>query len=459
MNARAIGAELASLTAAALCAYGATAFAVAVLADGGPISIAAPVGAVVLSYGLARSLRALSLSEQAARLGACALSLMALYLILRLEIAGDLRLWDLRWLGDGVLAIARRGDVDAGATVAIAVIGAVWWWGLQRGSSEVTLHRLTGELSSGLVILMLGAAFAPAAGAPDALRWLPITYLPLALIALALANVRSNEAESSRPFLRSYAMWTGGVLAAIAGLAVLASFVHPPSLDSAGNGVAVVGNALLTAVVLVVSPFVVAVAWAVEHIAGWLLGGSELPDPPAVDEAPPILPEEDQDPGTWAGVIGTVVRSAVLGAALATAMTLLWLATRRRRSRGEDEVAAREAVEGVPGRPLGSLQSLLSGALAHLPIPHRRGPRDPVGRLYVSVLRQSAAQGLARPLAATPLEFAPALRAHWGSPVVEAISRAYSESRYGGLRHGREEVEGLRSEWEVLARRERGGFA
>jgi hypothetical protein len=272
-----------------------------------------------------------------------------------------------------------------------------------------------------------------------------------ALLALALTNLKTTRADAERPFLSFYASWTGGLLAAIAVLALLVSFANLPTITVAGEGVYVVLRAIGIGLALLVAPFLIGAAWLLDLLLGWLPEGADLPDPPPPVDLDPPEDEEDGPPG-WVTVLGYVLRSGAVLLFAALVVGLFWgfLRRRTRRAAADDEV--REDAGVVPGGRLADLRAMLSGALAGLPGWSRGVPADAIGKLYVSVLKQSADRGVVRPAAATPLEFAPALHSHWGSPVVASISAAYSAARYGRVQPSDQELERLRADWEELRR-------
>ena len=73
-----------------------------------------------------------------------------------------------------------------------------------------------------------------------------------------------------------------------------------------------------------------------------------------------------------------------------------------------------------------------------------------VRRLYHEMLEQAAGAGLERPQAATPLQFAPLLDAHFASDVPSAITGAFAASRYGAHDVGEPVVSELRERWHAL---------
>jgi hypothetical protein len=78
--------------------------------------------------------------------------------------------------------------------------------------------------------------------------------------------------------------------------------------------------------------------------------------------------------------------------------------------------------------------------------------RDAIGKLYVTMLESAAEQGLARPVAATPHEFAPQLDAHFHSQLPSSISSTYASVRYGGRDAAEDEVARLDSQWREMQR-------
>lgn len=459
MNGRVIAAEVTGLVAAALWVYSGTALAVAALGDGASVSIWAPVAVVGLSYGLARLLQGFDVSEGALRLWGVGLSVGLLYLILRTDIVGDPYVWQMGWLVDLFSEPGRTLEGREGAVTEVVLLGAAWVWGTARGARESTFDGLLGDVSLGLLVVLPGAAFAPAADAPGALRWLPVPYMAAGLLALALAHLGSVEVDRRRPFLGVWTTWTGGSLGIMAGLAVLVAFWDPPSMEAVGRALAMAADGVALLVVYVLTPFVFVLAWVIERLMDWLAVRQDMPEealePIQMGGPPELLTDaEEGETALWAKVLGYVLRSGVVVLVIVFALAILWFAFQRFSRRREDDVEVREEVMPGEGGPLGDLRALFAGALGRLRGRATGGPRgrDAIGRLYFSVLRRASARGLPRPPAATPLEFAPRLEEHFGSPVPGEVSRAYAEARYGRRPRPRREVERLRSRWEEDAR-------
>jgi hypothetical protein len=230
-------------------------------------------------------------------------------------------------------------------------------------------------------------------------------------------------------------------------------------MEAAGRALMLAGEGVALLLFYVTMPFVFVLAWVIEHLMDWLAVRQEVPeeplDPIQMGGPPEVLADAEGETPRWAKVLGYVLRSGLVVLAVALVLAVLWFAFQRLSRRRGGEVEVREDVVPGEGGALGDLRSLFAGALGRLRGRARGGPRgrDAIGRLYFSVLRRAGDRGLSRPPAATPLEFAPRLEEHFGSPLPAEITDAYAEARYGRRPRPRREVESLRSRWEEDARR------
>jgi Domain of unknown function (DUF4129) len=297
------------------------------------------------------------------------------------------------------------------------------------------------EVSVGLVVVLVAAAFGSAAEAPEALRWLPVPFMVTALLALAFMHLQSVPSEAGRRSVSGSSLVVGATVGGIALLALGAGFLALPSIDVASDGLVAIGEGVLNAIGVVLWPFV--------QVFSWLFGvfdfGFDQPEQEMPQGEEPVREEEESEPSLLSELLGYVIRGGLLVAGIALALTLIWFAFRRFTRRGDratDET--REEIETETGNR-GDLRSLLAGAMGRLRF--QRGGRDAIGRLYVSMLRSASQRGLERPPATTPLEFAPRLEAAFGSAAPEEITRAYTEARFGARPPDASEVDRLRSAW------------
>jgi hypothetical protein len=77
-------------------------------------------------------------------------------------------------------------------------------------------------------------------------------------------------------------------------------------------------------------------------------------------------------------------------------------------------------------------------------------PEDPVRRVYVQLLRRSAAAGVTRPPNATPDEFGGRMAGHWPDVAFDlgAITEAYVQRRYGEVQPELEALGRLGRHWQ-----------
>lgn len=454
MNGRALAAETASLTAGGLWVYAGAALVVATVGDGASLSPAAVAAVIVLSYGLTRLLRQLDLEQGTLRLWGAGLSIALLYLILRIDIAGEPYLWRLGWIGDLLSDPGKTLEGRGSAAAEVIVLAAAWGWGITQGGRLFTLESALRNVSLGLIVVVVVSAMAPSADAPNALRWLPLPYLAAGLLTLALAHFLSVELDRHRPFLYQWALWMGGMLGAMGGIALLASYIDLPPLSPVGEALQLALRGVVLGIAVIVAPLILGFAWVLEIVFAWL-ASDDLFVPEEVDTSQ-LMEEVEQNKGgppRWAFFLGVVLRGGAIALGFVLALTLLWFLFRRFFRRSEDEAEVREEVTAEAGDLLGDLRSLFTGALGRLRGRGAGGLRgyDAIGRLYLSMLSRAEAGGLLRSPATTPSEFAPRLDAHFGSDVPGEISQAYAEARYGDRLRPEQQIDELRSRWDELS--------
>jgi hypothetical protein len=427
----------------ALWSYAAVAVVVAVLGHGeGPAPSFIGVAAVVVgSFALARALQETELSDAQFRGVGAGASAVAIFAIVHIEYAATTPPWDLAWMR---ALVVHPEDVHAHIVVATVALMLLWMRGIVRSQRSLQFDGVLGSAALGLVPVAIAAGAAPPVHGPDAFGPLAIAYLPLALGALALYQVP----DSYRP-LRGYAaQWGAGaaiVLVVAATLTVIAAAIDPGALGV----LAPVGRPLTfvfgNAAKYILGPPLAAI--------GWLFGLIPLPhghqqQEPVMPNTPLAKRSENHAQPLWTRIIGWVIAGGVATLVGVATLFVLWLLFRRFAKQAARNGERRERAESSLAGDLGSAFD----ALAHR---FRRGPKPTpssvdVRRLYHEMLERSAAMGLERPPAATPLQFAPRLDAHYASDVPSAISHAFAASRYGAHEFDRGVVDDLRMRWNQL---------
>jgi hypothetical protein len=228
----------------------------------------------------------------------------------------------------------------------------------------------------------------------------------------------------------------------VAVLAAISALIGLFPIGFLNRILSVVGNAVL----LLVSLVVFIIAYPIAYALYWLLqplfdrfSDWRPPPPQEIDrgEFTQRLREEAERNPTAEWLL-LVLKLFFLAAVCALIGYVLWRAYRRLVNplRSDDEeTRVSLAAEGSLGEDLGAL---FRGLLGRFQRPDVR-PREPdlppdllaVRRLYLRALEKAAAEGAARPPAATPSEFAPALAAALHTPAAARLSERFAAARYG----------------------------
>ncbi len=444
-----------------IATYAAIAVFVAMFGGGASPSLISVAAVVIGSFVLSRVLQATDLDQPAMRKVGLAASVVAIFVVARLEYAPDQWLWQAGWLRD-LVADAGPALRANGATVA-GVVGltAAWLRGLLRAQVPFEPQGVLESASGGLVAVALAAAVAPAARvAPDA-RWpgsfgvLALLYAALALVTLALWNT-----PEPRERLRAFASRWGGGFAAISalagGIALAALALDPGAFGFMRPVGEPLGHAAGTALLWLLAPVFVVIE-VVVHGIGWLLGWlipDSKPLPPAEMPPPPdAKPPERRGDSSFGDVLQWVAAAGAVTGIVAVTIALLWAAFRRFARRPERDPRDRdESIERASS--LGAdLRSLFATLTRRSP---RAGSVVEVRRLYFEMLHRAEDEGLARATALTPLQFAPQLDAHFASAAPSRITAAFAESRYGERAIDPAVVRELRRSWAAAIRADGG---
>jgi hypothetical protein len=297
--------------------------------------------------------------------------------------------------------------------------------------------------------VVIAAGFASVLDGPNVFGPLAIAYLLVTMAALALYQTPDPD----RPARSYVAQWGAAaviVLAAAAVLTVVAAAIDPGALGvlaPVGKPLAFVfGNAAR----YILGPPLAAIAWLFGLVPLPHVHQDEMPQPLPNNAPPEKQPSQDSAPA-WAQILGRMLAGGGVALLIGIALLGLWLLFRRFAKPKDQSNERRERVD-----PDSSLADDLGGLLGAFTRRFRRGSRADttvaVRRLYFDMLEHGATAGLDRPPAATPLQFAPRLDAHYASDVPTAITRAFVDSRYGAHEFDADAVDVLRARWEQVYR-------
>jgi hypothetical protein len=438
-----------------LAGYAAVAVFVAVFGQGdGPApSFTAVAAVVLLSYVLARALQVSDVDEHAMRVLGVALSAVALFVIARVEYAPGEWVWDTRWIAATLTDTSDAIRPNAHVIAGVVALAPLWLRGVIRGQSSIEFDSVLTGVSLGLLAVIVAALAVP--DTREAVSWGAFALVYGAAGLLALALFRAPEPDA--PIASFAQRWTA-LGAMIAGVAVAVAMITA-ALDPESFGfLAPLGDPLRHAGNLVGTYVLGPIFWLIYQpfrFAGWLLHAL-FPDAGTVKPEEPERPaltdpnqEQRREQPWWWQVFWWGVGSTALILISLVALVLLWSSFRRFARRKADAHERRESLE-----PASSLAADLGDLMRGIAQRFRRSPRAQhaleIRRLYFEMLDAADATGLARPAAATPLQFAPSLDAHFASPVPSSITRAFAESRYGELPIPGEAVAQLRQGWDAL---------
>lgn len=421
--------------------------------DGPAPSIVTVAAVVIASFAVARVMQPASdetAGEEAAR--GVIVSVAALLAIGVLTY--DPSPWNFSWLssllstpGD---AIEPNGNVIAG----MIALAALWYRGVRRGSlPELDFDGVLLSASIGLVAVTVAALTEPDVQGDVSWGVLAFAFGIVALVALAAFNA----SPSTR--LASIAAGWPVAIAALAGVALLLALVAGTVdngvfdvLSPLGGPLDAFGRALrdyiFTPIFYIIALPFRGLMWVLDALGS----GNEQQQPQMQPQDKPKPPEEGDEP-LWWRVLATV---GITIGAIVVALAVVWLlyrAFRRYMRRGKhDPREVREDIE--PGSSLTADLGAMLGALGRR---FRRGgdagSAVAIRRLYFEMLDAAERRGLERGDAQTPLQFAPALDARFGSDVPSEISAVFVESRYGERAVDDERVRRLRERWRSLAER------
>lgn len=397
---------------------------------------------VASGFWFPRFLAGFDLPPRRAYLFTAYAGLALIYLVIRIEVAGDVAIWDFGWIGDflddATDAIERGGR----GIMAAVLLGAAWARASYRAADEVEMESIPKSaaipFALGILIIIFGAASDRSGEVGRA----GAAFFAFAIIALAASQL----SLSGTTFGEARAGGTAGVLlvatVAVSALGLIVFTVIAPIVGPVVGPI--VGKVVEVILTIILTPF----AWVLTKFFQLILGGNNpfeglsenLAD--RGGEAASGEPDE-QSPVGRASVYLLRVLALFAMVALVSALVVVFVRLRKRQ-------AARVADATSTG-VAGDFRADLRGWLRSL-VPHRgAGGLDPGGseaaRLYVEVLHRAENEGHPRRQGATPREYLPELHETFATTVTDDITAAFEEARYAGREPDPRLLEDLRRRW------------
>lgn len=373
------------------------------------------------------------------------LALLLMYALVRWEVGGDLRLWDLAWMFD-FLSDRSRSATDSGRAVFAALLLTGMWLRVSyRVSDDIEMEMIPRSVGWGFIVVTALVVIGAASDRSGEVARAGALFYVLAVIALAcsqlaLSGVTMGEGQAGSVV----SMLFGGTLVAtLAGLVVfglLFGILGP-----------VLGPLIGAVVEGVLTVLLTPIAWLLTKLFEALFHGAN-PFPnvgdAALNQARHANEGGADSKDAWQRWMTYLLRAVALAVILSTAAVAVAVFTRFRRRTGiRSEVDAHMSIVGSVGDDFREFFRSL--------FPRR--PSRPVAfasteatRLYLEVLDQAERDGAARAVGETAAEFQPTLASRYRTDVTEDITRAFEQARYAGREPDARMVEELRRRWRTV---------
>ena len=397
----------------------------------------------LLGYQLPRLLDGFQLSESRGKIALTAVAVFCIYLVLRIEVAGDIAVWRWDWMGSFI----RDPEVtlEDGRYGLFAAVFCILTWvrASLRSSDEIELETVARHVAPAFAIVTIVVILGAATDRSGVIGRAGLAFYAVEVVALACAQLAMSGATIGEVRAGGViASLLGGTLAVVLVLFVVASL----ALVFAGPVVGPPAGKLLNFVLTItLTPF----AWLLEKLFHALLGNKN----PFEGLHPQDLPVQNSDHKNtnsggsgWSDAGVFVVRGLALALTAGIVLGGIWLAARLRR---------RAAATATGDEVTSSAGGLGDDALSLLRSLFRRGGgarrRDVAGitLLYRDVVDRGEESRRPRLAGETPAEFAPVLTDAFHEPVTDDITRAFEQARYAGREPDAATLRELERRWKA----------
>jgi hypothetical protein len=399
----------------------------------------------LLGFLVPRAAEWLDLRPRVAAAAIGVVAYTALYGTLRVQFAGDFALWDLSWIADFIRDPEMTLEGNSNILVGALLVVAVWARSVYRSSADIEPETLTRTVTIPFIVVtavLVLSVYTERAGevARGGAAYYVAALLALAFGQLSLSGASFGDLRAGSTVATLLLATLGAAAACVVAFWLVFGLVGP-----------VVGPWLETAIFYGLAGILWPVAWLLDKVLGFILGGIGGFEP--IEITPATLrdvaerePSESSSPVERGGVYLTRVLMLVVALG-GLALLVAWLTRLRRRARqpGLDGEAA-----GIGGALQEDLRSLF-GSILRRPQPAAAGPPStPARRLYIEVLARAATHGADRHSDETPAEFAPRLSEAFHSPITDEITAAFMQSRYAGREPDPRVVAELERRWRLI---------
>lgn len=372
-------------------------------------------------------------------------AMLLLYGIIRLEVMGNLKLWDFGWAADFLTGGGRSSTASGRALVGALLLGGTWLRVSYRATDEIEMEMVPRSVGWGFVLVTALVVLGASSDRSGELARAGALFYTVAVVALACSQLALSGATmgEGRAGTVVSGLLAGMVAVTLVGLGVfgiLFAVIAPVLGPIIGRIVEAVLTVLLTPV-----------AWVLTRIFEAIFHDSN----PFrnLTESAANQSREARDPGStsksaWQQWMTYALRGVALIVIVAVAAGAIAIFTRFRRGTGTaPEADARMSIVGSAGDDLRVFFRSLFPRRASKPTPFASTETT---RLYLEVLEQAEQDGAARAAGDTPAEFQPTLASRYQEDISEDITRAFEQARYAGREPDPRMLEELRRRWRTV---------
>ena len=398
---------------------------------------------VLAGYYAPRFVAGFESAGRGAYFGTAVGGMLLIYLLLRIEIAHHVAVWDFSWLADFLRDASdtlERGW--PGVLGGILLLGA-WARGAFRSGEDLEMETVAKSLALPfLVVILIVILGAPTdrvgAIGREAAGFFAVAVVALASSQLALSGTTIGDMRSGGITL----VLLGGTVA----VAAVGFLVFGVIAQLLGPTVGpIIGSTVEWTLTILLTPL----AWALSNLFEWLFRGDnpfgDLVENTRQQAGDAGNPEpNDKSPLERGSLYGMRILALLVFLFIVTGLAVAFL--RLRRSIAEKKL--RDGESGVAGSATGDVRNFLRSLLPRRGQTASLRAESEATRLYVEVLEQAAREGHPRNDADTPREYEPILEeTYHAGPVIHDITAAFEEARYGGREPDARTIAALRARW------------
>ncbi len=398
---------------------------------------------VLAGYYLPRFAAGFDLPDQRGNLLTAGAGLILIYLLLRIQIAGDVAIWNFAWVADFVRDASDTLERGGRGIVGAALLLAAWARASFRSDDELEMETVAKSLALPfLVVIAVVILGAPSDRVGEigrvAAGFFAVAVLALAASQLALSGTTIGEVRS------------GGIAAVLLGgtaaVAALGFLVFGVIAGLIGPTVGpIVANAIEWTLTIVLTPF----AWLLTQIFERLFSGAnpfaDLADNARLQAGDATDPNAgDRSVLERGSLYGLRILALLVVAGIVAASAFVFVRLRKRYAKAR----LVDGEGGSAGSVTGDLRNFLRSFIPGRSQRTHLAADSEATRLYIEVLERAAREGHPRADADTAREFAPVLEeTYHAGVVVDEITAAFEEARYGGHEPDARTIADLRDRW------------